>query len=299
MVKGILGTTYALATALVWAGNSTIVKSLTIKIETLSLSTLRLCSASIYLIALILLSGRGSDFIHTPLLPLVYVIAAGIVGMTIGDTIYIKSLSFLDVSRAYPIAMCSYPVFTMFLAISLLEESFTWATGLGAFLVVLGIYLMASTGTSSKTNSTSRRISGKGVILALIAAVLWAISPILLKKGVMSMDPFVATAIEIPSAAITLLLFTLSQRRRGTLQLRKYGSCSVALAATAGLLTSIGGVFLVMAIQLIGAGKTALLTSVAPIFILPFSALILKEKLTPYVLAGIFRSVAGVYLIAT
>jgi len=49
--------------------------------------------------------------------------------------------------------------------------------------------------------------------------------------------------------------------------------------------------------QLIGAGKTVLLTAVAPLFILPFAVLILREKLTRYVLAGIFICVAGIYLV--
>jgi len=294
-----IGTICALTAALVWAGSSTIIKSITTKIDALSLSALRLCVASILLLAVISLSGRITEFINTPLMPLVYVIISGIIGLAVGDTVFIKSLSYLDVSRAFPIAQCAYPVFTMFLAVSLLGESFTWVTGLGTFLVLLGIYLITSTWKASGINSAPRRISGKGIVLALIAGIGWAVATVTLKLGVMEMDPLVAGAIRISSAAIVLLPFALSQRKRGALQLRKYGSPSLALALTSGLISpGMGMVFFITAIQLLGAGKTAVLSATSPLFLLPFSVFILKEKLTRLTLIGIFTGVTGICLVA-
>ena len=294
-----IGTICALTAALAWAGSSTIIKSITTKIDALSLSALRLCIASILLLAVIPLSGRITEFINTPLMPLVYVIISGIIGLAVGDTLFIKSLSYLDVSRAFPIAQCAYPVFTMFLAVSLLGESFTWVTGLGAFLVLLGIYLITSTWKASDINSAPRRISGKGIVLALIAGIGWAVATVTLKLGVMEMDPLVAGAIRISSAAIVLLSFTLSQRKRGALQLRKYGSPSLALALTSGLISpGMGMVFFITAIQLLGAGKTAVLSATSPFLLLPFSVFILKERLTRLTLIGIFTGVTGICLVA-
>jgi len=158
--------------------------------------------------------------------------------------------------------------------------------------------MVAAAGKRSAAKSVSARISNKGVILAIMAGLSWAISAALLKKGAMGMDPFVATAIRTLSAAIALSLFVLTRRRRETLQFMKYGSRSVALAATSGILDyGIGVVLYIMAIQFIGAGKTVLLASTSPLFILPFAVLILREKLTRYVLAGIFICVAGIYLV--
>jgi len=294
-----IGTICALTAALVWAGSSTIIKSITTKIDALSLSALRLCVASLLLLAVISLSGRITEFINTPLMPLVYVIISGIIGLAVGDTVFIKSLSYLDVSRAFPIAQCAYPVFTMFLAVSLLGESFTWVTGLGTFLVLLGIYLITSTWKASGINSAPRRISGKGIVLALIAGIGWAVATVTLKLGVMEMDPLVAGAIRISSAAIVLLPFALSQRKRGALQLRKYGSPSLALALTSGFISpGMGMVFFIIAIQLLGAGKTAVLSATSPLFLLPFSVFILKERLTRLTLIGIFTGVTGICLVA-
>jgi len=294
-----MGAVCALTAALSWAGNSAILKSLTTRIDTLSLNTLRLCSASLLLLALIPLSGRGTEFVNTPLMSLVYLIISGVVALAIGDTIFIKSLSYLNVSRAFPIAQCSNPVFTMLLAVLLLGESFTWVTGLGAFFVLLGIYLITSTRTTPGVNSTPRRIRGKGVILAIIAGAAWSIAAVTLKLGALDMDPMVAAAIRMSSAVIVLLPFTLSQRKKGALQLRKYGSRSLALALTSGLIDyGVGMVFFIIAIQLIGAGKTVVLSSSAPLFLLPFSIFILKEKLTRLTLVGIFTGVTGICLVA-
>ncbi len=294
-----IGAVYALTAALIWAGSSTILKSLTTRIDTLSLNTLRLCVASIFLLVLIPLSGRSTEFINTPLMPLVYLIISGIIAVAIGDTIFIKSLSYLNVSQAFPIAQCSNPVFTMFLAVLLLGESFTWVTGLGTFFVLLGIYLITSTRMAPGINSAPRRIRRRGIILALIAGVLWAVAAVTLKLGAIDMDPLVAAAIRVPSATIVLLPFALTQRKRGALQLRKYGSRSLALALTSGLIDyGIGMVFFIIAIQLIGAGKTVVLAATSPLFLLPFSVFILKERLTRLTLIGIFTGVTGICLVA-
>ncbi len=291
-----IGTVYALSAALCWAGSSTILKSLTTKIGTLSLNTLRVCATSLLLLAVILLSGRGTELVNTPLMPLVYLIISGVIGIAIGNTIYIKSLSYLNVSQAFPIALCFNAVFIMLLAVLLLGESFTGVTGLGTFFVLLGVYLLTST---RMTNSTPGRIRGKGILLALIAGVTWAIAAVPLKLGALEMDPLVAGAIRVSSGAITLLPFALSQRKRGALQLRKYGSRNLALALTSGSLDyGVGMVFFITAIQLIGAGKTVVLSSVSPLFLLPFSVFILKERLTRLTLIGILIGVTGTYLVA-
>lgn len=294
-----IGAVYALSAALGWAGSGAILKSLATRIDTLSLNTLRLSVASLILLAVIVLSGRGTEFINTPLIPLVYLIISGIIALAIGDTIFIKSLSYINVSQAFPISQCSNPIFAMLLAASLLGESFTWVTILGASLALLGIYLITSTRMSPSVNSMPRRNRVKGIILALSAGIVWAIAAVTLKLGAMDMDPLVAAAIRMSSATIVLLPLTLSQRKRGAFQLRKYGSRSLALALISGVIDyNIAMVFFIIAIQLIGVGKTVVLAATSPLFLLPFSVFILKEKLTRLTLIGIIIGIVGIYLVS-
>ncbi len=113
------------------------------------------------------------------------------------------------------------------------------------------------------------------------------------------MDSFVVTAIRIPASGVVLTGFVLGRNRPDTLRFRQYGFRNMALAAAAGVLAyGIGGVAYVMSMQLIGVGKAVLIIAAAPLFILPFSVFVLKEKLTRHTVAGIFISVAGIFMVS-
>ena len=82
------------------------------------------------------------------------------------------------------------------------------------------------------------------------------------------------------------------------MRVRQFNLRSIALTLTAGTLNyGIAAVGYVKAIQLIGAGKTVLLTTTAFIFVLPFSILVLKERPSRYAIAGILLCVVGICLI--
>jgi len=295
----ILGAGIAFLCALAWSGSSIILKLLTSRFDTLSINTVRLWIGSLLILGFVALSGRGTEFVNSPLGPLVYVIASGILAMAIGDSIYIKSLSLLDASIAFPLSQCSFPLMAVAAAVLFLGESFTWYNGIGSVLVVLGIYLIVVVGKSREIDKQKKGVSGKGVILAFVAALTWTGSTVLLKIGVIGMDPFVAAGFRISTSAIFLSSFVL-MKKQGTSNLAKFDLKSIILAASAGFLTyGVAAVGYVAAIQTIGAGKTVLLTATAPLFVLPFSILILKEKPTSYTIAGIILCVGGIGLVVS
>jgi drug/metabolite transporter (DMT)-like permease len=183
----------------------------------------------------------------------------------------------------------------MTVSLLFLEESFTWLNIIGAVLVVVGVYLVAVAGKKAKTSSYWGT-NVKGVILALLASLAWTAGAVTLKLGVTEMDAFVAAAIRTPASAIAITGLVISRRRkREILQFKKYGRRNMALAFGAGALSyGVASVSYAAAMQLIGAGKTVLITAVAPIFILPFSIVFLKEQPTIYAKVGIMISVFGV-----
>ncbi len=290
-----VGTSIALLTALAWAASTTIIKFLTAKIDTLSLNALRLWFGSVPILSFVFIWGKGFDLIHTPFLPLFFVATSGILALAIGDTIFIKSLTFIDASRAFPITQCTFLLLTMTVSLLFLEESFTWVNIVGAILVVVGVYLVAVAGKEEKTSSYGET-NIKGVILGLIASLAWTAGAVTLKLGVTEMDAFVAAAIRTPASAIAITGLVISRsREREILQFKKYGRRDMALAFGAGALSyGVASVSYAAAMQLIGAGKTVLITAVAPIFILPFSIVFLKEQPTIYTKVGIIISVFGI-----
>ncbi len=294
----LLGAGIALLTSLAWAVSSIVLKFLTDKIDPLSINTIRMWTGSVILLTLVLVTGRTGAFAGIAPQPLMYVIASGILAMAIGDTIYIRSLAMLDASVAFPISQCAFVVMAGTASILWLDEPYTWLTVAGAILVMGGIYLIASDQGGKTTPSHRKSASRTGVIVTLLASVIWTAATITLKIGSRGIDPIVVAAIRISVSAVVLTALATAKRNKGALQLRKYGSRSLLLMATAGILTyGIAAVGYVSALQMIGAGKTVLLTTSAPLFALPFSILLLKERPTRAAIVGIIASVAGVCLV--
>jgi drug/metabolite transporter (DMT)-like permease len=290
-----LGVIIALVASLAWAGSSILLKYLSSRIDAISVNTMRLWVGAVALIALVVFSGRSGDILQTPLFPILMVIASGILSNTAGDTIYIQSLSYLDVSISYPISQSAFPVLTLIVAIFFLNESFTWLNILGAVFVIAGIIMIVR----NNKQAVAHKNTGKGVVLTLVAAVLWAAGSITLKIGLTQVDTFVAAAMRVVISAMLLTTVTFSRPTPDRLKLKMYGKRNLILVASAGLLTyGVGAIGYVTAMHLIGAGKTVLLSASAPVFLLPLSVLILKERLSPIALVGVFVAVAGICLVA-
>jgi drug/metabolite transporter (DMT)-like permease len=294
----LIGVAMALLASLGWAVSSILIKHLAGKIDTLSINTIRLWIGSSMLLSFIVVSGRSADLFDIPMHSLGYVLASGILAMAIGDTLYIKSLALLDASIAFPIAQCAFVVTAGLAAILWLDEPYTWITLAGAILVLAGIYLIASEENGDAKSRGFQTISRAGVIVTLGAAFIWTASTIALKIGAEGIDAFVVAAIRISIATLVLTVLALLRRNKGTLQFRQYGVRNLLLVAAAGITTYVvASVAYVLAIQMIGAGKTVLLTASSPLFALPFAILFLKERPTRSTIAGVVVSVCGVYLV--
>ena len=293
-MRFMLGVIIALTASVAWAVSSVLLKILSSRIDAISVNTMRLWVGAVALIALVVFTGRSDDVLNAPLFPILMVIASGVLSNTIGDTIYIRSLSYLDVSVSYPISQSAFPVLTLIVAIFFLNETFTWYNILGAVCVVGGILMLVK-----NKKAVVHPNAAKGVILALVAACLWAAGSVTLKIGLTQVDTFVAAAIRVSVSAVLLTTLAFSRPPAERLKIKTYGTRNLILVAIAGLLAyGVGGAGYVTAIHLIGAGKTVLLSASAPVFLLPLSVLILKEKLSLMALAGVFIAVAGICLVA-
>lgn len=295
-----IGILFSLMAAIAWAISSIISKFLTSSIDIYFLNVFRLWGGSIILIIITLLTGRLSVLFVTPNEQVFLIAMAGLIAISIGDTIYIKSLSLVDVSRAFPIAQCTFPVITMIIAILFLKEPFSSINIVGGFLVVTGIYLVVVKGRNLITTSTmSIEADIKGVLLAFLAAATWTAGSVILKIAVVGVDPLIAATIRIPIAALVLTGFVLSNRRSQLFLIKGYGFRNIGLAAIGGVAAfGIASVAFVTAMQIIGVGKTVLITAIAPILILPFSIIILNERPTRIALLGILTGVIGLIFIS-
>jgi drug/metabolite transporter (DMT)-like permease len=96
-----------------------------------------------------------------------------------------------------------------------------------------------------------------------------------------------------------LALLALTSVRGGWGELKRLDARSWAVLFAASLLgTGFGSLLFVLSIQLIGAGRTAVLTSTAPLMAIPFSMVWLQERPTRWTVAGTVLTTMGIALVA-
>jgi drug/metabolite transporter (DMT)-like permease len=93
---------------------------------------------------------------------------------------------------------------------------------------------------------------------------------------------------------VSLLAQRASSLRRGTVSRRQ-----LAILGVSGVLgQGVASILFIFSLGEIGAGRTVVLFSTAPLFALPLGMLFLRERITWWVVGGTALAMAGVVLLA-
>jgi drug/metabolite transporter (DMT)-like permease len=123
--------------------------------------------------------------------------------------------------------------------------------------------------------------------------VLWAIGHVALKPATAGVSSVVANSIRQPMGLALMLAITLPRGRWR--DLRGLDRQSWAIIIVGSLIgTGAGTLFFIMAIQMVGAGRTAVLGATAPIMAIPIAMLWLRERPTRWTLLGAFLTTTGI-----
>ena len=288
----------ALGCAFTWALSSVLTKSLASRFHPLTLNLLRCLGAALVLWTLIPFYPGVQSLFQAPPASVLFLVISALLGICLGDTIYIKGLSMIPVTLAFPLAQSSMPVFTLIAAVLFLGERMSWSLAAGTVLVIGGIYLIAvpHEPASAPSVSPAHHRKGMGIGLILIASVLWTISISLLKLGLQGVNLVMANGIRLPVACLLLIPLAFGRKQAGIFS--KPSARGIFLGAFSGALSfGLRGYLFLVAIQYAGAGKAAVLTSCAPLFGLPLSAIYFKERVTPRILWGTALVVAGIFFL--
>ena len=151
------------------------------------------------------------------------------------------------------------------------------------------------------TSALRARIPGRvalGLALLVITALSWAAGTVWMRDVAEGFDAAAVGLVRIPSAMITIgaiaFLTPKSSLRRRAVPRRSQGVLAIEGLIGAGA----GSLLLIIAVQDIGAGETAVLVSLSPLFALPLAAVFLGERVTPWLVVGIVLAVAGVILLS-
>jgi drug/metabolite transporter (DMT)-like permease len=289
------GVLAALLCAATWATGSVLMKNLSRRLDPFTLNAPRSLVGGLAMLALTLATGRQAAYATVTPDRLFFMIASMVIGGAIGDSFYVVSLSKIGVSQAFPLSS-TYPALTLLFGLLFLHEHITWHVVLGLVLVLGGILVMSR--SAHKLNGhLTREDKRKGVLFALLAALLWAISSVLVAPGVTGLDPIMVASIRVP--VLSLVLWG-TAGVRGTLP--KLGRLSVrdwVVIIVGGLIGwGLGSALFVWSVSELGATRSAILTSTSPLFALPLSVLFLQEKVNWLTLVGTALTVAGIVLVS-
>jgi len=297
----------ALLAAALWSVSVTILTVQTRRIGAISVNAVRSLSAALFVLLLIPFAGGLSDLRGISASSAVAVVGSGVLAMGLGDSLYFASLPLLGVSRAVPISNGLYPLLALLIAAVWLDEKVTWLIFLGTGLVIVGVSLLVGERAPAVDGDGNGSHGGpagatagqwqRGLFVLILACVVWAISTAWLKAGMGDLDVLAVGIIRIVINA--LILLPVAGLVGGRREIAGNGMRNTAALAAAGVLgIGIGSLFYIFAVQEVGAGRTAVLTSTQPLFALPLAVLFLREKITPKVVLGTALCILGIWFVA-
>lgn len=280
----------ALTTAVLWAFTATFFTLAGRNIGSKWVNLLRLILASLYLII-------THKVFYNTFLPIFfenngweYLAISGVIGLALGDSLLFQS--FLDIgTQKAMVIMSSWPLFSTLLAFVFLKESLNSVEIFGVILIVIGISFVLS----SKVQPHSEVRPVRGVFLSFGGAICQAVGILFAKEGLSKgLSPLSGTVVRMIFASISMVVFSLFLKAISENKERKLNFKGFLFAFLGSIVGPFLGVWLSLyAVSHTKVGVASALMTTSPVFLIPLSALILKEKHRKWVIAGTFVTVIG------
>lgn len=224
----------------------------------------------------------------------------GILGSAILNTLAhlaaTQALKEGDVSLVAPLFVFS-PVFTLLVSSFTLREVPQALPLIGVGMIIIGAYLLTLSSWHEAFEPLRAVVHQKALWLAIIASLLWGITPVFEKTAIQHTFPENPTAAAFGALlALTLILFPimLSQANKPLMQLRIRWRGFVML----GVIGGIAPLFGYAAFSLGLVGYVSAMFKMSSVFALLWALLFLREKDVPRRLPGAVVMIIGAILIA-
>jgi len=268
-------------------------RNLSTKIDPFTLNAPRTLVGAISMVVAMYATGRQSGIADVTWTKYTYMVLALLIGAGIGDSLYVASMGRIGVSLSFPISS-SYPAITLLLGLLFLHESLSITIVIGLVLAIIGILLICRRDKTQMTDSAPQKT---GILMSVGAAVLWAISAIILKPGIEGLDSVVVSAVRMPVLSLFFWLVSIFSGKVNTLW--KLSLHEWMLIIFGGLIGwGAGTILFVQAVAMLGPTRAAIITSTSPLFALPMSIFLLGEKPCRTVWLGTILTVAGIALVS-
>ncbi|MBU0511725.1 MAG: DMT family transporter [Chloroflexi bacterium] len=292
-----LGEIAALLTSLAWSATSTMFTIGGRQVGPVILNRIRLALAVVFIIiAHWVLLGQPFPLDAGPERWL-WLGLSGLIGLVVGDAFLYQAFLWIG-TRLSMLMMSLAPVIAALIAWLFLGETLTPLQVFGILLTISGVALVIMEHNGAKNNPN--RDYARGIIFGLGAAIGQALGLVLAKNG-MSGDfsPLSGNFIRMITAAVAMWGLAAFQGQVGVTLRRLAANRRAALILLAGSFTGpfVGVSLSLLAIQHAPVGIASTLMSLSPIFLLPISYVVFKERFGWQVILGTLVTMIGVAIL--
>ncbi len=292
-----IGELAALGAAVSWTVSALFYRKALEGAKPVSANIIRLAATGAILLVFLVAIGRLEALTSIDFELFVLAAVSGIIGLGVGDTLYLVSLKAIGVSRAVPLA-CVYPLFSLLWAILIFGEQVTANVALGAVVIVLGILFLSHNAQSNVLGA--RKVLTLGVIIALATALLWSISISLMNLAVKEAPDLdhalVISTVRVASIGGLLLAFSPVVDRR--MSFLKVGRKTAVASIVGGIFAlGVGWFLLSYSFTVTSQSISVPISSTTPLFSTLAGVLLLHEKATVRNFLGSIMVVLGIFLL--
>lgn len=215
---------------------------------------------------------------------------SGVIGISVGDTLFFRSLQKLGV-KMQVLYFILGQVLTVLLSYMFLGEILMLLQYIGAFIVIIGVLLVIFDKQDNRPNKV------KGIIEGFLAMLCYSVSIILIKSVLEDISAVTATFYRMIFSVVFVLVGGLfgKQIKAWATPLRQRKTLTL-FVLNAAIVTYGGFLMSVLALKYVDVSVASILSTTEPLFALLFAFLINKDKPTRKELIGAAITFVGVIM---
>ncbi len=228
----------------------------------------------------------------------VWLSVSGIIGLSLGDAFLFQA--YREIGPRLGLLLLSLaPIFGAVTAWAFFSQGLSLPQIAGIVVTLGGIFWVVLV-RPEEGNEQVRKVTGKGVLFGILAALGQATGLVLSQQGMAgNFPPFSGTLIRMIAAFVTLWIVASFQRKAGvTLESMRRHPGVLGWVAFGALFGPVIGVSAsLLAVQHTEIGVASTLMALPPVFMLPISYFVFKERFGWQAIAGTLVAMAGVALL--
>lgn len=284
-----IGEALALGSAAAWAVGVILARQLGASLPPLALNLMK-NGLVLVLLAPVVLFLHAGQWPQIPARDLALVLASGVLGIALADTLYFRALNELGAGRMGVIGNLYSPL-VLVMGFLWLDERLGARQWLGFGLVGLGVLLVARPPSEWRTRPAHTL---RGVLIGMSAIALMAIAIVMVKRILEEQPLLWVTLLRLVGAVGGLLLIAAwpAMRRHRAFDPRQVPWHRLILAALIG--QGLSMVFWLGGYKYTSASVAAILNESASVFLVILAALWLREPLGRRGVAGVLLTFSGI-----